>query len=143
VWRERRFTPGIIHLGNDASPVVRHCRYQDATSKFDQSHGWGVNIERSGQYEITLRAADVAGPGQVVVNWQGREFSQPVSPEQPRAVLALPAGQGTVEIEFVPQATAAEPVGGKNVRGDVDVRFVAAVAVRPSPAKSKAKAKRD
>jgi arylsulfatase A-like enzyme len=141
VWRSRRFTPGIIHLGNDAENPVLLCRYQDASWHFEQAHGWLVSVERSGRYEIALRTDDALGSGRIVVQWQGRELSQPVRSGDQRVLVELAAGQGTIDIQFVHDADSGRP-SGKNTAGDVSVRFVSAGTSSPALKTSGTKKKR-
>jgi arylsulfatase A-like enzyme len=136
VWRSRQFTPGIIHVGNAAENPVLLCRYQDAQWKFDMPHGWPVSVERSGSYEIALRATDVPKIGRLMVQWQGQTLSEVVRAEQPRAVVHLAKGQGTLEIGLVTDEAEAAPASGKSTVGDVAVRFLSA---GPAPAAGKVK----
>jgi len=133
VWRSRRFTPGIIHAGNDAENPVRLCRYQDATWKFSQPHGWVVNIERSGRYEIALRRKEATGPGRIVVSWQGRALSQPVAAGENRAVFTLAAAQGTLDVVFAPDEHLPPTPANKNLEGDLDRRYLGPSATSPEP----------
>ena len=138
VWRSRQFTPGIIHVGNEAENPVRLCRYQDASWKFDESFGWLINIERSGRYELALSGVNAAGAGKLTVNWQGREQTASLTPDKPSAEFVLAAGQGIIDIRFEPETTAGSSVAGKSTVADVSLRFIAASAAVPA-AKGKAK----
>jgi hypothetical protein len=124
VWRSRRFTPGIIHIGNEAENPLRLCRYQDASWKFGQPHGWLVNVQHAGRYEVLLGPADVPGAGRIVVQWQGREQSQPVSSGQQAAVFELAAGQGILDVGFVADEAGGPRAAGKNIAGDVSIRLL-------------------
>ncbi len=144
VWRSRQFTPGIIGVGNAAENPVLLCRYQDAQWKFDVPLGWLVNVERSGRYEIVLRPADVPKIGRLIVQWQGQTLTEVVREEQPRAVVYLAQGQGTLEIGLVTDEADAPQASGKNTVGDVSVRFLSAGPAPPAgkgKGKSKSKSK--
>jgi arylsulfatase A-like enzyme len=142
VWRSRQFTPGIIHIGNDAENPVLLCRYQDAIWKFEQSHGWLVNIERTGRYEISLRSEDPSSPGQIVVNWQGKELTKPIMSGQHTATFELAAGQGAIDIGIASADSGSAKAAGKAIASDVHVRFLAAAELPASKGKSAAKKKR-
>jgi arylsulfatase A-like enzyme len=139
VWRSRQFTPGVIHLGNQAENPVLLCRYQDAQWKFDQSHGWLVNVERAGRYEFSLRPDDVPAIGRLVVKWQGNELTDVISAKQPQAVMHLAQGQGTLDLHVVTDEASPTMPTGKNISGDCFVRFLSA---SPAPAKGNPKRKR-
>jgi arylsulfatase A-like enzyme len=124
VWRSRQFTPGIIHLGNDAAKEVLLCLYQDASWKFNEPFGWLVNIERAGRYELTLRDEKLAGPGQLAVNWQGRELRQPLKAGERSATFDLAAGQGTIDVHFLPGEGTGPPPAAKNTAGDIRVKLI-------------------
>jgi arylsulfatase A-like enzyme len=126
VWRSRQFTSGIIHLGNDAAKEVLLCLYQDASWKFNEPFGWLVNIERGGRYELTLRGEDQVGPGHLVVSWQGREVRQPLKAGERSATFSLAAGQGTIDIQFLRQDSAAPTPAAKNTAGDVRMKLLTA-----------------
>jgi hypothetical protein len=140
VWRSRQFTPGIIHVGNSVENPVLLCRYQDAIWKFERPCGWLVNMERSGRYEIEFRGENVSGPGRMVVNWQGQETSRAVKPGERAVECLLAAGQGVMDVNFVGEGPASTESAGKNVVGDVLVRFVGESAV-PVVGKGKRKGK--
>jgi arylsulfatase A-like enzyme len=132
VWQSRRFTPGIIHLGNEAENPVRLCRYQDASWKFNQPHGWLVKVERGGRYEIALGSQHVSGAGRISVSWQGRELSQPIRGGETRAHFDLAAGQGTIEVDFAADDAGIDAALGKRTAGDVTVRFLSPAPSVPS-----------
>jgi arylsulfatase A-like enzyme len=140
VWRSRQFTPGIIHIGNQAENPVLLCRYQDASWKFERPCGWLVNIERSGRYEIAFRAEHPRGPGRIVMNWQGQELSWPVQGGERAVEFVLAAGQGTIDINLVGDGAGGAEALGKSVGPDVTVRFLADAAAAPA-GKGKRKAK--
>jgi len=140
VWRSRQFTPGIIHAGNSVENPVLLCRYQDALWKFERPCGWLVNVERSGRYEIECRGENVSGPGRIVVNWQGREFGQAVKNGERAAEFVLAAGQGMMDVNFVGEGAVGSEPAGKNIAGDVKVRFLGEAAA-PAAATGKRKAK--
>ena len=140
VWRSRQFTPGIIHVGNQAENPVLLCRYQDASWKFERPSGWLVNVERSGRYEIAFRGEDASGPGRIVVNWQGQEISRPVRVSEQAAEFVLAAGQGTMDVNLLADGAASSEAAGRTIAEDVTVRFLADAAVAPM-GKGKRKAK--
>jgi arylsulfatase A-like enzyme len=139
VWRSRQFTPGIIHVGNQAENPVLLCRYQDASWKFERPCGWLVSVERSGRYEVAFRGNDGSGPGRIVVNWQGQEVSRPVGGAGASAEFVLDAGQGMIDVNFVADGAAGSEAAGKNVGGDVRVRFLSDAAAPVGKGKRKGK----
>jgi arylsulfatase A-like enzyme len=141
VWRSRQFTPGIIHVGNQAENPIVLCRYQDASWKFERPCGWLVNFERSGRYEVGFREDSVPGPGRIVVNWQGQESRRPIAGGQRTAEFVLAAGQGTIDVNLVADGVTGTETAAKNISGDVTVRFVGEATVPPPAAKAKRKSK--
>lgn len=140
VWRSRQFTPGIIHIGNQAASSVLLSRYQDAQWKFEQPQGWLVNVERAGRYEITLRGEDTPAIGRLIVNWQGQPLTDVIRADQPKAVMHLAAGQGTLDVSVVTDEASPTKPSEKNVRGDVTIRFLSAGPPPPGKAKGIRKA---
>ncbi len=141
VWRSRQFTPGIIHVGNQAENPIVLCRYQDASWKFERPCGWLVNLERSGRYEIGIRKGSELGPGRIVVNWQGQDVSRPVDSGGQSAEFILAAAQGMIDVNFVAEEAAGRDASKTNISGDVIVRFLGEAAVPPPAGKGKRKGK--
>lgn len=101
VQASRKFTPGIIHLGNPAENPTHLCRYQDATYENGQPKHWQVKIEKAGRYRISINRADRSAGGRVHVNFNGRQQSRPVLPGGNAATFSLPAGEGALDAWFV------------------------------------------
>ncbi len=118
----RNFTPGVIHLGNDAENPVRLCRYQDGNYKDGVPHGWTVKVERGGKYRFTINRGTQEGQGSLHVLWQGNETVLPVGATENSAVGELSAGKGVIDIWFVPNGTERVLISDNGTAGDVDVQ---------------------
>jgi len=131
VWRSRQFTPGIIHIGNQAENPVLLCGIQDASWKFERPCGWLVNVERSGRYEIGFRGNDISGAGPNCRELAGQEISRAVQ-GKPVAEFTLAVGQGTIDVNSVGDGSTSSEAAAKSIVGDVTVRFIAEAAAAPA-----------
>lgn len=120
----RNFTPGVIHIGNDAENPVRLCRYQDGNYVDGKPHGWTVMVERGGKYRFTINRGSLEGQGSLHVLWQGNETVQPVAEGQSSAIADLVAGKGVIDIWFVPDGATRIIISNNGTAGDVDVERI-------------------
>lgn len=117
----RNFTPGVIHIGNDAENPVRLCRYQDGNYKDGVPHGWTVNVERGGKYRFTINRGAQEGQGSLHVLWQGNETVLPVGETESTVIGELTSGEGVIDIWFTPEGAERVPISDNGTAGDVDV----------------------
>ena len=117
----RDFTPGVIHIGNDAENPVRLCRYQDGNYVDGFPYGWTVKIERGGKYRFTINRGSLAGQGSLHVRWQGKETLLPLGEAENSAIGQLTAGEGVIDIWFVPDGAERVRISPNIPAGDVDV----------------------
>lgn len=122
VRASRAFTPGEIHLGGKENPAVL-CRYQDASHRLGLPHGWSVQVERGGTYEITMKRGPWVGPGHLVVKWQGKEQRKPLRENQPGAFFEISAGKGQLEVWIELDEGGRLVVSDNNTIGDVIIRL--------------------
>jgi arylsulfatase A-like enzyme len=97
VRSSRGFAPGLIHLGSDAEPEAVLCVYQDARYFEGRAVGWPVFVERAGTYEFTLRRAP-AGPAELVLRVDGRNYRRKLESGQRAARFDLPAGRTEIDV---------------------------------------------
>lgn len=97
VQSSRQFIPGIIHIGSPAENPVHLCRWQDAIHQNGKAQGWSVEIERAGEYEISIERGSFSGDGQLVVIWKGKERREPLKGGTSVRVN-LAAGRGNLEV---------------------------------------------
>ena len=117
----RNFTPGVIHIGNDAENPVHLCRYQDGNYVDGVPHGWTVKIERGGKYRFTINRGTLEGQGGLHVLWQGIETVLPIDDSENSTVGRLTSGEGVIDIWFTPDGTKRVPISNNGTAGDVDV----------------------
>lgn len=120
----RNFTPGVIHIGNDAENPVRLCRYQDGNYVDGTPHGWTVCVERGGKYRFTVNRGSLTGQGSLHVVWQDHETILPVGENQNSAVAGLAPGDGVIDVWFVPDGATREVISNNSTAGDVDVQRI-------------------
>jgi arylsulfatase A-like enzyme len=115
VESERRFTPGVIHLGSDAENPAVLCRYQDSTFVDGKPTTWSVEIERADQYRFTVNTPEA--PGSIHVLWQGEERTAP----GPTAEFEMTAGSGPLDVWFQPKGAERHVRTENNPLDDVTV----------------------
>ena len=120
----RNFTPGVIHIGNDAENPVRLCRYQDGNYVDGKPLGWTVVVEHAGKYRFTINRGSLEGQGSLHVLWQGNETVQPVDEGQSSAIADLAAGNGVMDVWFVPDGATRTIISDNGTDGDVDVERI-------------------
>jgi arylsulfatase A-like enzyme len=124
VEQSRQFTPGVIHLGNSADNPATLCRYQDSHYIHGIPHGWEVDIEKSGRYQLTIDRADLTGPGQLVVKWKGREQHIPLKSGENRGTAELSSGKGRLEIWFELEGLGRMTFSDNGTVGDVEIMLL-------------------
>jgi arylsulfatase A-like enzyme len=117
----RNFSPGVIHIGNDAENPVRLCRYQDGNYVDGVPNGWTVKVERGGKYRIAIDRGTLEGQGSLHVLWQGKKTVVPLSQTESSAVIGLTEGDGVIDIWFVPDGAQRVIVSDNDTAGDVEV----------------------
>ncbi len=117
----RNFKPGIIHIGNDAENPVRLCRYQDGNYRDGIPRGWTIKVERGGKYRFTINRGPLEGQGSLHVLWLGYETVSPVAADENSGVTELPAGEGPIDVWFVPKGEERTVFSDNGTAGDVDV----------------------
>ena len=116
-----QFAPGMIHIGNEAENPVRLCRYQDGNFVNGVPHGWTVQVEQEGNYRLTINRGAAEGQGGLHILWQGQENVLPLASGESSATIALKAGQGVLDIWFVPEGGERTVISDNSTLGDVDV----------------------
>ena len=124
VQNERQFEPGVIHIGSAAENPLHLCRYQDATYVGKEPHGWLVQVEHGGEYEITMPRGESKESGQLVVSWQGHETRAVARPGMAKATVKLAAGKGTLDVWLELGDSKSKVIFEEGSLGDVDVRYV-------------------
>jgi arylsulfatase A-like enzyme len=117
----RQFTPGVIHLGSDQERITILCRYQDATWVDGKPTTWTVEIERAGEYELTVSRGDDSGPAEMFVSVNGEVASKPADRGN-RAVFDLPAGPAKLDMWVKPKGGPRTLITDNSPVGDVAVR---------------------
>lgn len=117
----RNFTPGVIHIGNEAENPVCLCRYQDGNYKSGIPYGWTVHVERGGKYRFTINRGLLEGQGGLHILWQGKETILPLGASENSAIGELTPGKGVIDIWFTPKATKRVPISNNGTAGNVDV----------------------
>ena len=117
----RNFTPGVIHIGNEAENPVCLCRYQDGSYEAGIPYGWTVHVERGGKYRFTIDRGSQEGQGGLHVLWQGNESVLPMGESENSAVGKLTSGEGVIDIWFTPDGTKRVPISNNGTAGNVDV----------------------
>ncbi|NLS96878.1 MAG: arylsulfatase [Planctomycetaceae bacterium] len=117
----RQFKPGVIHIGNRAENPVRLCRYQDANYMDGVPRGWTVQVEQGGKYRLTIDRGSLEGQGSLHVVWQGEETVVSLGQGESSAMIGLTAGDGVIDIWFVPDGAERAVLSENNTAGDVDL----------------------
>ena len=117
----RNFTPGVIHIGNEAENPVLLCRYQDGNYRNGIPHGWTVCVERGGKYRFTINRGALQGQGGLHVLWQGNETVLPLGATENSTIGELSPGKGVIDIWFVPDGAQRVPISDNGTAGNVDV----------------------
>lgn len=128
IWFEdvkstRQFKPGVIHIGNKAENPLHLCRYMDTNYHLGLPHGWNVEVEREGHYEISINRGNFTGPGELVVNWKGKTIRKPLKEGQNTESFKLYAGRGILEVWFELEDIGRITFSDNGVIGDVDIRL--------------------
>jgi len=120
----REFTPGYISIGSPAENPVHLCRYQDTTHLEGKPAGWAVDIERAGQYELTVNRGPSSGKGMMYVEINGEQQNRPLKEGESTAIFQLPAGRAGLDV-WVEEEGRPRVVHTRNhTLGDVDVRLL-------------------
>ncbi len=128
IWFEdmrqsRQFSPGVIIIDSDYENPVTLCRYQDATYHLGVPHGWPVQINRAGKYEVTMDLHGIEGEGKIALKWQGNtQLSS--SGKRDMGTFFLPAGTGMLETWFEHDTAGRITFSESNTIGDVILRKV-------------------
>lgn len=115
--------PGVIHIGNMAENPSHLCRYQDCTYHLGLPHGWFVEIEREGDYEININRGHFTGIGELVVIWKGKTMRKLFAEGKCTEIFQLFSGTGRLEIWFELAETGRITFSNNGTLGDVDMRL--------------------
>lgn len=124
VRSSRGFAPGVIHIGSEKENPAHLCRYQDSGYVGGVPRGWPVEIERSGQYEVSINRGEHQGKGKIFLRFNDHVDAQPVAAGENRAVFPLGAGTGHLEIWDQEDGEDRIVHTNNDTAGDVEIRLV-------------------
>ena len=118
----REFTPGVIHLGSDEEQPAVLCRYQDQTYEDGEPTGWAVEIERGGEYELTVNRGGESGPVTMYVRVDDGVTSAELAAGTASAVFELAAGKVVLDVWVQEPGQPRVVISNNGTLGDVTVR---------------------
>ena len=121
VRSSRGFRPGRIHVGSETENPTHLCRYQDGNYRDGRPHGWSIQIERAGRYEVTINRGESSDATDLHVTWGNQHARQPLAARQNRAVFPMSAGTGVLDVWVQEPDGVREVVSDNSTLGDVQL----------------------